>query len=220
VAIPLPDHGRCFLVHLHPIHHTRRHLRSLTSRLFIACLHPLLRPIIDNPKRGPRLGSHSTFSVLLTSSWLRFLLTLLEASVIHPLVFIVYYGSYRLDDNASISNSVVDCCLTFPFSSPPHPPVRIPSHLNILTVNLIPTLVSSVRPLTPFLVLFLSLPSSVNCIFHTRPHRPCISDYAPSHSHLIFTAVLSLLFSRVFGFALGTTPIPLSRSRHQESYVV
>lgn len=110
MAISLPHHGRCLLDHIHPIHRTCRSFRPLTPRSLLTSL-TYSAPVIDNPE--PNLPLTAIFDVLcpFCLSWLRLLLTLLEALVIHLLVFIVYYGPYRTDNNGSISNSVVDLYL-------------------------------------------------------------------------------------------------------------
>ena len=91
VAVPLSHHGRCLSDHVHPIHRTRRHLRPLISRSFLVLPHALLAPIIDN--LDPNLSLRTIFGTFPLFRLLRsrFLLTLLEASVIHPSVFIAYY---------------------------------------------------------------------------------------------------------------------------------
>lgn len=78
----------------------------------VAHLSHLLRPGHRQSRAQPPTHSYIRCSLsILPLSWLRLLLTLLEALVIHLLVFIVYYGPYRTDNNGSISNSVVDLYL-------------------------------------------------------------------------------------------------------------
>lgn len=96
-----------------------------------------------------------------------------------------------MDDNDTISNFIVDCCLFVP--PPSCPPVRV------LTPDFTDRQIQ--YPST------LSLPSSFNRLYTFIHPYPCISDYAPPHSHLIFVAFPSLLFLRVLGCSLSPIPV-------------
>lgn len=130
----------------------------------------------------------------------RFLLTLLEASVIHPSVFIAYYGLHRIDNNGPfrIRSSILVLSSTLP--PPSYSSVRVPSRLNSLTTkpNTHPRVKYS-PTLTPFLHHHPPYRLQSTVYLYIRPRVPCISDYAPYHSHLIFITVPSLLFPRVLG---------------------
>lgn len=118
VAVPLPHHGRCLSGHIHPIHRTRHHLRPLISWLFLAFPHAFVAPIIDNPEPNFSLRTISDTPCLSRLLRSRFLLTLLEASVIHSSVSIAYCGLHRMVNNSSGSDSVVDFLVLPP---PPNP---------------------------------------------------------------------------------------------------
>lgn len=96
---------------------------------------------------------------------------------------------------------------SLPIASPLHSPHQICIHSLEYTHHRTkyPILVSGVRlPLIPsYHHSPPSLLSSINCIFISS-QVPCIFDYAPSHSHLIFTTVPSLLFSRVLDWTFGS----------------
>ena len=227
VAIPLSHHERCLLAHIHPVHRTGRNLRPLTSRSLLT-RSPAL--IIDTPEPDPPAHDYIQHPLFISPPyWLRFRFTLLEATVIHLLVFIVYYGLYRTDDNGSVPNSVVDSFPRFPpFHSPTHPPTFTSfsfSFLNPLTTKsrYPPTPMSSTHSHPnpfPAPIPLPSLPFTFSQLynFHTRlpSSLTCISDYALSHSHLIFITVISLLLSRIRGQSLGDP----SRSRRLELCVV
>lgn len=76
--------------------------------------HAFLTPITDNPE--PNFSLRTIPDTLCLSRLLRsrFLLTLLEASVIRPSVSIAYYGLHRMVNNGSGSDSVVDSCFALP----------------------------------------------------------------------------------------------------------
>ena len=142
-------------------------------------------------------------------SWLRSLLTLLEASVIHFLVFIVYCRLCRTDNNGSISNSVVDSYHISPF--PSLPTFTTPHSLTLECTHhqtQYPPPCQMFAQSHPFLAPLPSLPSVFNQLY-IYPHVSCISDYAPSHSHLIFTTVISLLFFRILGGPFRSPSHPL-----------
>ena len=128
-------------------------------------------------------------------SWLRFWLTLLEASVIPPPCLLPTMTTERtIMAQLRIQLSILVLFPSLPIASPPTltSPVRIHSLEYTHHRTKYPILVSGVRlPLIPsYHHSPPSLLSSINCIFISS-QVPCIFDYAPSHSHLIFT--LSLL---------------------------
>lgn len=190
MAVPLPHHGGCLPDHVYPVHRTRRHLRPLTFRSFITR---------SSTTRAPTFRSepYSTLSVSplvtipnYTTRNLGNLWCLLPTPTIHCTEWLCSEFSCRF----------LSCS---PFPSPLPSPVRFPSHLNPLTAK------SDTHPRFKCSSTHHHPPFCLQSVvyFHIYSCIPCISDYAPSHSHLITATFLSLLFSiALSGSAL---PIPL-----------